>query len=405
MKVFQIDWFAFFLVVSFLIVFFLLKLYLRPLVSSKAQFFFSKVSLLKDYPSSKRVVLSKVPFILKVVALTFFLIAFIDPHFLISQKTEDLSKNNEEAGAKEETQENNQDNIELAKIPTEGIAMYLVLDQSGSMNQEVVVKTAGGKKVKVTRIELLKQMTSYFIRGDSKYGLKGRAQDMLGLLSFARVARVISPLTLDHAALLEQLKKLETVKVQKEDGTAIGYAIYKAANLIVATQHFAKNLKEEENPAYTIKNTVMVVVTDGLHNPNPLDKNHDLRTMSLSTASNFAKKENIRLYIINIEPAIAYPDFKQEREELQRAAEKTGGKFYLTKNPSDLIAMYSEIDQLEKSLLPVEEEVEVVVKEKKIEKGKEYFIRESFYQYLIGIGIFFLFFGIFFETTYFRQVP
>ena len=90
-------------------------------------------------------------------------------------------------------------------------------------------------------------MTHDFIVGNPETGLKGRPNDLIGLVTFARGAQVLSPLTLDDEAVIDQLKKLQVVTDEKQDATAIGYAVYKTVDLIAAAKHYAQELSEWGN--------------------------------------------------------------------------------------------------------------------------------------------------------------
>jgi len=160
--------------------------------------------------------------------------------------------------------------------PTKGIALCLILDRSGSMT----AKGRGGK----SRIDQLKIQSQAFV--------KKRPQDLLGLIAFARSAEVLTPLTLDHQDLLHALQNLQVVPQKEQDGTAIGYAIYKGAEMMGAIQAFT---------GYTLKGMAMIVVTDGLQDPNPLDAGKRLRNMDIEEASDkAAEKGFISIFSISI---------------------------------------------------------------------------------------------------------
>ena len=80
---------------------------------------------------------------------------------------------------------------EETKLPTEGVALYLVLDRSGSMQQQMGSVAVNGEKVSASRIEVLKAVTAQFIQGSERVGLQGRANDMIGLVAFARVPHIL----------------------------------------------------------------------------------------------------------------------------------------------------------------------------------------------------------------------
>lgn len=318
--------------------------------------------------------LAPLPGILRLLTLFCFSLAFLDPHYYKER-------------IKDETFLNPEKNI-----PLEGLAIYLVLDQSGSMSQEVTIQRKQWKK-----IDLVKQVTKDFVIGNQQLGLKGRPNDMIGLVFFARGAQVLVPLTLDHFAILDELKKFNNVKDETQDGTSIGYAIYKTVDLISATRHYAQELSGEGKPAYEIKDGIIILVTDGLQSPNPLDSGKRLRNIDLAEAGEFAKKNNVKLYIINVEPRIAGKEFAPQRHLMERATELTGGKFYNVDESLGLHDIYAEIDEIEKSVIPVD-----AVSKKLLPNQYE---RVSLYTLFLAIGIFYLFLSVLLDGTLLRRIP
>lgn len=211
----------------------------------------------------------------------------------------------------------------LTPPPNEGQAIYLILDQSGSME--------GAK------LTTLKDVAEKFILS--------RPSDLLGIVGFARTAAVLAPLTLDHALVLSALNNLRAIQASDQNGTAIGYAIYKTASLIAATRQFMQG-------QYQLKGAVMVLVTDGLQDPNPLDNDNPLRNQDIPEAAAFAKEQNIHLYIINIDPSTSLDQYTAHRNQMRKAAESTGGQFYLADTSDMLAEVFKAINQLEKTSLP-----------------------------------------------------
>lgn len=207
--------------------------------------------------------------------------------------------------------------------PNEGQAIYLVLDQSGSMEGQ--------------KIQSLKKVAESFV--------EERPSDLIGLVAFARTATVLAPLTLDHSLVLDALKNLTVVKNSDQNGTAIGYAIYKTASLIAATRQFMQG-------KYRLKGAVMVLVTDGLQDPNALDNGNPLRTQDIPEGAAYAKEQNVHLYIISVEPTMSLDQYTAHRNQMRRAAESTGGQFYLADTPDVLASVFDSINKLEKTALP-----------------------------------------------------
>ncbi len=285
--------------------------------------------------------------------------------------------------------------------PVEGLAIYLVLDQSGSMAEEILTRDAQGRRSNSKKLNILKTITEKFIKGDPASGLDGRPDDMIGIVAFARSARVLSPLTLDHGSLLKKLRELEVVQSDDQQGTSIGYAIFKTANLIVATRHFAEKLETEGKPAYTIRSAVIVLVTDGLQENNPLDKGKKWRLMPIEEAASYAAANGIKLYIINVDPKFGSPEYAPERREMERNAAKSGGKFFIAGDKRNLAEIYSEIDELEKSHLPSPQTGRSV--SKAVVSGQ--FDERHLYKYLAGLALLLLMASVFLETLWTRSVP
>lgn len=322
---------------------------------------------------------ANLPYQMNLAALLLFLIAFTDPHFFIPKK-HPLSPGIENKDA----------------IPTEGIAIYLLLDQSGSMAQEVTA-TVEGKRVKIRKADLLKQVTREFIEGNPSANLEGRPNDLMGLVTFARVPEVLSPLTLDHKAILNELSKIQVVKKTEEDGTAMGYAIFKTANMIAATKHYAAELAQKGNPSYDMKSAIIILVTDGLQDPSLLDKDSRLRNMRLEEAATYAKENGVRLYLINIDPTIYSEEFAPQRRQMEAITQLTGGRLYIVNDPGEISQIYADIDHLEKSVLPQEG----ISKEKQ----PRLYHRLSFYPYLIACGMLLLLIAVLLDTTVLRKAP
>lgn len=351
------------------------------LIGSLKIFFFSRsitpslaFSRLADLnQSSWRSRLAFLPTKLHLASLICFMIAFIDPHFLFPKPS--LSQ---------------KQNLPSHETPTEGIAIYLVLDQSGSMAESVEATGEEGHRKLIPKIDLLKRVTKQFILA--------HPSDLIGLVSFARVPRVLVPLTLDRDTLLHQLDQIQVVKNPDQDGTAMGYAIYKTANLLAATRHFANDLQQEGKPPYTIKSAIIIVVTDGFQDPSRLDYGNRLRTMELDDAAAYAKKEKIRLYVVNIDPALSTAQYAPQRRQLQAITTLTGGQFYLVSDSQGLQDIYAAIDQLEKGTISQETQLKAL-------DTKSSYTRFSLYPFFILLGIGSLFLSLFLDSTLLRRIP
>lgn len=360
------DLFAFFIMLAVLFLFSFglrfKKRYLPP------QLFFSDLTVLKRETATWRTQLQKLPLLLIGIALGSWLLAFSDPHFLVAKK--------HNPGR---------------------MALYLVLDQSGSMQEVVQTRDIEGRRIEIPKIQLEKKITQAFVKGDPRIHLAGRPDDMIGLVAFARTARVLTPLTLNHAAVMAQLEKLDVEKNKEEDGTAIGYALYKTANLIAATQSYARTGIGSDQPSHSMQNATIILITDGFHDPSILDAENSLRTIDPLEAAKDAKEKKVRIYIINIDPSMGSDKFIAERHLMQEVADITGGKYFLMNQTTDLGQIFEKIEAAEKTHLGSSESLQAL--------NKELYQKIPLYPYLIGIGLLALLCGIFLESTLLRRIP
>lgn len=397
----QLDWsgWGLFTGSMLLVSVFFLQWFLKQKKQSPS-LYFSNLDLVDEIEVSWKVRYAPIVDWLKKVA--FICLALSLAHLVLK-----LPRNTPEKKPPKPEKESHHESTDQVHLPTEGIALYFILDQSGSMQAEMgALKGYKGPKKILTRLEVLKHLTSEFIKGSKEFNLQGRSEDLIGLVSFARVPKIMVPLTLDHELVQEQLKELRPARSITEDGTAIGYAIYKTAHLIAATEYFSKNFSEKERPAYEIKNTAMILVTDGIQNPNHLDVDHSLRSMGVKKAAEFAQEKGIHLYIINIEPALAYAQYQQELNELKQAAECTGGQFFLVNNIQQLQKIYRVIDQIEKVKQKDPQSHQIRVEEKLLKaKDPMHYQKIPLYAYLLQVGLIALFLGFLGESTVFRRAP
>lgn len=366
---FSIDFTATTVLLSMVCLFIIMKKFFFSQLISPS-FAYSRLSDLKM--QTWRSQWANFPNILLRAALISFMIAFVDPHFLSPKIPPNHSKNNS-----------------APSRPTEGLAIYLVLDRSGSMAESVQSQIDGQSQL-ISKMNLLKKMTQEFIIA--------HPSDLIGLVSFARVPRVLVPLTLDRDALLKQLNQIQVAKSPEEDGTAMGYAIYKTANLLSATRHFANELNQKEKPPYKIKSAIIIVVTDGFQDPSRLDEGNRLRTLELDDAAAFAKNENIRLYVVGIDPVLAKGQYAPQRRQLQTLTSQTGGRFYLVNDAQELKDIYRAIDKLEKGTISQPSQ-------RHVHDAKSAYTRFSLYPFFLWAGICFLFLALILRSTLFRVVP
>ena len=123
-------------------------------------------------------------------------------------------------------------------IPKEGIAIELAVDISSSMDISMPFQDTT-----MSRMEVTKKVVEQFAAE--------RPNDLIGLITFARFADTVCPLTLSHDALLYSIQELEIESRPNEDGTAFGDAVtLAAARLKTAEERYAT--EENEEADYTI---------------------------------------------------------------------------------------------------------------------------------------------------------
>lgn len=228
----------------------------------------------------------------------------------------------------------------------EGIAIEMLVDVSSSMDMNA--SRRGGR---ASRLEVAKQVLLEFVLGNEK-GLPGRVHDLVGIITFARYADTVCPLTLGHDALAYLAREIEVCDRPNEDGTAYGDATILAAARL-------KKLEAGRTPGERgdkdVKSKIIVLLTDGENNCGshlPME------------AAALAREWGIRIYTISMgerpadqagdgsSPLSSLRSDQVETEETLRfMAELTGGIYRTADDFDSLQAVYSEIDRLETSQL------------------------------------------------------
>lgn len=233
-----------------------------------------------------------------------------------------------------------QQGLQSTKVYSEGIAIVMVVDISGSM-RALDLQLNGQQR---NRLAVVKHTFRQFVEG-SDADLSGRDGDVMGMVTFARYADSISPLTLDHDTLLSLLDQVEIVALKEEDGTAIGEAI-------------ALGIERLKDATATSK--VMILLTDGANNAGETEP---------TQAAKIAQAMGIKIYTIGTGTRGVAPVPVQAtdgRIVLQRMrvfidertltdiATTTGGRYFRATDTDALKEIYGEINRLEKSANVVE---------------------------------------------------
>ncbi|MEK6248729.1 MAG: VWA domain-containing protein, partial [Planctomycetales bacterium] len=147
----------------------------------------------------------------------------------------------------------------ITTVDSEGVAIQLVVDRSGSM-QAMDFEVAGKP---VDRLTAIKEVAGKFVTGGDE--LPGRYADLVGLITFAGYADGVSPLTLDHSYLTTRLDQTEIVSDQNEDGTAIGDAISLAIEKLQTLD------ERRDDDSEKVKSKIAILLTDGENNAGSVD--------------------------------------------------------------------------------------------------------------------------------------
>jgi len=230
---------------------------------------------------------------------------------------------------------------------SQGVAMEIVVDRSGSMRAEMEY----GRE-KLNRLEVVKRVSREFVTGEGA-DLPGRPDDLLGLIVFARYADTLCPLTLGHDALTRFIDQVQLVTRQPEDGTAIGDAIALAAARLKTAEETLARRTGKEAADFEIKSKVIILFSDGRNNAG---------SRTPDEAAALAREWGIKIHTIGVGgdegilrqfgPLGSFMIRAGEgvdKQTLARVAETTGGLFRMAEDGESLRAIYREIDRLERS--------------------------------------------------------
>ncbi|UBM63444.1 VWA domain-containing protein [Candidatus Sulfidibacterium hydrothermale] len=237
-------------------------------------------------------------FVLRMLALSFLIIALAGPQKVSSK----------------------------SNINIEGIDIVIALDVSGSMR---------ARDFQPDRIGAAKNIAIRFI--------KGRPNDRIGLVIFSGEAFTQAPLTLDHSVLISLLREVKSGMIQ--DGTAIGDGLATAVS----------RLKDSK-----ARSKVIILLTDGVNNSGAIDpetaaelaKMYGIRVYTIGVGS-----YGYAPYPVQTPYGIQMQQMKVQIDEalLKKIARETGGKYFRANNNRKLSAIFKEIDRLEKSKINVQQ--------------------------------------------------
>jgi Ca-activated chloride channel family protein len=268
------------------------------------------------------------------------------------------------------------------RIPTEGIAICILLDVSGSMAERDFTWTdpATGKVEEVSRLEAVKKVFRLFVAG-GEIGdgerLPGRDNDLIALVTFATRPESACPLTLSHSALLKMLDDEEARSEPEEARTNIGDAIAWGLHRL----HSAAGRRK-----------VLVLLTDGEHNVDP-------PALRPGQAAQLAGNLGVPIYVLDAGSdrppgkdsleKTSVSDRIGVKKSLERVAKVSGGQYFLAQDTHSLAQACARIDEMERQ--PIES-----------------FQYRRYYDAFawVGLGSFVLFVTVLLlEMTFWRAVP
>ncbi|MCE0484162.1 MAG: VWA domain-containing protein [Methylacidiphilales bacterium] len=210
------------------------------------------------------------------------------------------------------------------QVQESGIDMMLAIDLSPSMEALDYIKDGQ----EISRVEVVRDAVTEFIQA--------RPNDRIGMVAFAGDAYLMSPLTLDHDWLLQNVDRLQVGLAG--DATAIGSALATCAN----------RLRDEKG-----KSKIIVLLTDGANNAGKITP---------FAAAEAAHALGIKIYAIGAGSADVakfpthdvfgrrvYITIPVDIDEgaLQKIADIGGGKFFRAKDTETMHKVYAEINKLE----------------------------------------------------------
>ncbi|HFQ62498.1 MAG TPA: VWA domain-containing protein [Epsilonproteobacteria bacterium] len=186
----------------------------------------------------------------------------------------------------------------------EGRDIVLIIDSSDSMRQ----RGFDPNDVWRNKFDVVKEVVGDFI--------EKRKNDRIGMVTFADIAFIASPLTFEKKFLTD-ITRMQQMGVAGKR-TAINDAIVQAYNLLSKSK---------------AKSKIAILLTDGIDN---------MSKVPFSDVKNLVAKRDVKLYTIGIGDARDY-----NGAYLKALAEAGHGEAYGARDASTLEKIYEEIDKLE----------------------------------------------------------
>jgi Ca-activated chloride channel family protein len=223
------------------------------------------------------------------------------------------------------------------RIATEGIAIEMLVDVSGSMAEQ----DFQWDDAPIARLEAVKRAFHLFVAGGADPAgemLPGRPDDVIGLVAFATRPASVCPLTLSHAVLLKMLDEQQPRSVPGESETNISDAIALGLHRL-----------QTAGP----RKRVLLLLSDGEHNVAQTQSNWTPRQ-----AAQVAANLGVPIYAIDAggktnSERERTPVSAAQRTEgirtLQEVARISKGHYFQARDTAALLDVCRRIDRLERS--------------------------------------------------------
>ena len=219
-----------------------------------------------------------------------------------------------------------------SRVNTKTVDMVLLVDVSTSMRAEDFTTATRT----LNRLDAAKTVIERFIND--------RPNDRIGMVAFSAMPYTVSPLTLDHGWLIQQMQRLETGMI--EDGTAIGDAIASAVN----------RLRDS-----VAKSKVVILLTDGMNNRGALSPENAAQAARALTIKVYTVGAGstgiVRIPVIDPFGGRQYVRQPSEIDEgtLKRLANITGAMYFRATDLKGLEEVYRQIDTMEKTEVNIDQ--------------------------------------------------
>ena len=274
------------------------------------------------------------------------------------------------------------------RVKTDGIAIVMCVDRSGSM--QAIDFHRDGRWI--TRLEAVKWTFREFVLGNDT--LPGRPNDMIGLIAFGGFVDAVCPLTLDHANLVAMLESIQLAEVTRDAlGQAVAVSFVNEERLTAIGDALVEAVERiKDSPA---KSKIILLLSDG-------EQTAGIATPLEGAAA--AKAYGIKVYTIGVgttgdaafierdtfgKEMLTYQPVVLDQRTLMEIAMETGGQYFNAQSLQALEGVYAQIDTLEKTEL----------------EGRKYTKYHEHYRWCLwpALGLIFLYVAA--TNTRFRMIP